>query len=408
MNLLEILRFAIRGISANKMRSGLTTLGILIGVGAVIILVAFGNGTSLQVQESINKLGTNTLTVRPGGTSFGSFTRGQQPATGSSTLTLADAEALVDDALAPDIKQVAPVVNASAECAYNGNTSTPGTFIGTWPAYFEASNSAVTSGTYFTNQDVVDSRRTIVIGQTTKDALFGDEAALNKTIRCGGVPFTVVGVLAEKGSSGFTDSDSIVIAPISAIQRSLTGYGSLSSITVQAISGDASTNAQDEVYAILDARHKVATATERDYSILNQTSLLEASSTTTDLFTALLAAVAAISLLVGGIGITNIMLVTVTERTREIGIRKAIGAPRAAILGQFLIEAVMLSLLGGVLGVGLGFLGTQFEIYGVKPVIVPSSVVLAFCVWGVLGLVFGGGPPRRAASLRPIEALRHE
>lgn len=406
MSIREILRMAIRGITANRMRSSLTTLGILIGVAAVILLVAFGNGTSVQVQQNISKLGTNSLTIMQGGGGFGRFTR--TSATTQKALTVADAEALVDKTLAPDIKQVAPIVSASATCSYNGNTSTPNSFLGTWPSYFEATNSAVSAGTYFTNADVIDARHTIVIGSTVASALFANESALNKTIRCGGVPFTVVGELKAKGTSGFSDSDSIVVAPLTIVQRSLAGYGGLRQITVEASSADATTPAQEEIYAILDARHKIKSSTSRDYQILNQTSLLQATSSTTGIFTTLLAAVAAISLLVGGIGITNIMLVTVTERTREIGIRKAIGAPRGAILGQFLVESVVLSVLGGLLGVAAGIIGSKFTIMGVTPVIVPGSVALAFGVCVLIGLFFGGYPASRAASLRPIEALRYE
>ncbi len=407
MNVLEIVRMAIRGLTANRMRSGLTTLGILIGVAAVILLVAFGNGTSVQVQSNISKLGTNSLTIFQGGGGFGGR-QSRATTTASKALTIADAEALLDPTLAPDVKQVAPIVDASATCSYNGNTSTPNSFLGTWPSYFEATNSPVDVGTYFTNSDVVDARHTVVIGTTVATALFGTASPVNQTIRCGGVPFTVVGVMKSKGSSGFTDSDSIVVAPISIVQRSLSGYGSLRQITVEAKSADATTPAQDEIYAILDPRHKITNANNRDYQILNQTSLLAATSSTTDIFTTLLAAVAAISLLVGGIGITNIMLVTVTERTREIGIRKAIGAPRGAILGQFLVESVVLSVLGGLLGVAAGVIGSKFTIMGVTPVIVPSSVALAFGVCVLIGLFFGGYPASRAASLPPIEALRYE
>ncbi len=406
MNAIEVLRMAMRGLTANRMRSALTTLGILIGVAAVILLVAFGNGTSIQVQQNINNLGTNSLTILQGGQSFGRFSRGA--ASTAKDLTIADTEALVNPTLAPDIKQVAPVVNASATCSYQGNTSTPNSFVGTWPSYFEVTNSPVASGTYFTNSDVVDARHTVVIGTTVATALFANASPLDKTIRCGGVPFTVVGVMKSKGSSGFQDADSIVIAPITIVQRSISGYGSLRQIVVEAKSADATTPAQDEIYAILDPRHKITSATNRDYQILNQTTLLAATSSTTSIFTTLLAAVAAISLLVGGIGITNIMLVTVTERTREIGIRKAIGAPRGAILAQFLVESVVLSTLGGALGVAVGIIGSHFTIMGVTPVIVPGSVALAFGVCVVIGLFFGGYPASRAASLRPIEALRYE
>jgi len=407
MNIFEIIRFAIRGLIANGLRSALTTLGILIGVGSVIVLTAVGNGSSKAISASIEKLGTNTITVQRGGGGFGPAARNRQGA--SKSLTVADTIALVDPVKAPHVKQAAPVANANGVTCTNGaESSSPSTFSGTWPAYFEASNTPVHVGTYFTNDDVTEGRRVAVVGKTTATELFGTESPISRVIQCGGIPFTVVGVADTKGSNGFQDGDSLLIAPITAVQRTLTGYQSLSSIIVQAKSAEVQDLAQNEIQAILDPRHRVKSDATRDYRLLNQASLLQTTSDTNQVFTVLLAAVAAISLLVGGIGITNIMLVTVVERTREIGIRKAIGAPRSAILGQFLIEATILSLLGGVLGVIAGFVGSHFTIVGVKPVIVPSSVFLAFGVSVLIGLFFGGYPASRAASLRPIEALRHE
>ena len=392
MNIFEIIRFAIRGLIANGLRSALTTLGILIGVGSVIVLTAVGNGSSKAISSSIEKLGTNTITVQRGGGGFGPSARNRQGAT--KPLTVADTIALVDPVKAPHVKQAAPVANASGVTCTNGaESSSPSIFSGTWPAYFEASNTPVHIGTYFTNDDVTEGRRVAVIGKTTATELFGTDSPISKVIQCGGIPFTVVGVADTKGSNGFQDGDSLLIAPVTAVQRTLTAVQDL---------------AQNEIQAILDPRHLVKSDATRDYRLLNQASLLQTTSDTNQVFTVLLAAVAAISLLVGGIGITNIMLVTVVERTREIGIRKAIGAPRSAILGQFLIEATILSLLGGVLGVIAGFVGSHFTIVGVKPVIVPSSVFLAFGVSVLIGLFFGGYPASRAASLRPIEALRHE
>ncbi|HEU5107234.1 MAG TPA: FtsX-like permease family protein, partial [Micromonosporaceae bacterium] len=240
------------------------------------------------------------------------------------------------------------------------------------------------------------------------ESLFGTADPVGQQVLVDSIQFTVIGVLAPKGTSGLQNADDSAVAPLTAVQNSVTGYGSLSQIAVQAVSADAISAAQAEVTAILNARHRITNASQSDFRILNPSQLLAARTETTQTFTVLLAAVAAISLLVGGIGVTNIMLVTVTERIREIRIRKAIGATRAAILGQFLAEATLLSLFGGLLGVAVGVIGSQFQVAGIDPVVVPSSILLAFAVSALIGLFFGSYPASRAASLRPIQALRHE
>jgi putative ABC transport system permease protein len=408
----EVLRFALRGLGANKLRSGLTTLGILIGVGAVILLVAVGNGSSVKIKNSITRLGAGSLTVSTStsGRSGGGF--GQQQSSGSSPrtqakkLTIQDAAALVDPVNAPSVESASPVVNASsATTTYEGTSHSISQFVGTYPGYFKAVNKTVASGASFTTAEVASGAKVVVIGQTVAEDLFGTVDPVGKKVSVNGTNFTVTGVLAAAGSSstGFQDADDVAIAPITAVQGTLTSYGSLSQIVVQAKTADLVDSAQAEVTAILNQRHGTA-----DFQVFNQASLQSAVADSSRTFTVLLGAVAAISLLVGGIGVTNIMLVTVTERTREIGIRKAIGAPKNAIMGQFIAEATVLSLVGGILGVLFGVLGSHFKIVGVQPVIVPSSIFLALGVSVAIGLFFGSYPANRAANLRPIEALRHQ
>ena len=343
----ENVAIAVRGISANRLRSALTMLGILIGVGSVILLVAVGTGSSAAVKKQLDSLGTNTLTVfRAGG--FGGPGGGNRNGTQSRQVTLgpADVRALQDPVNAPDITEVAPTVNASPTGTYAGNTYAPGRFVGTTANYAAITNNSVVEGSFFTTTDVDQHHKVVVLGQTVVTNLFGTGVnPVGSSVQFGNGTFRVIGVLKSKGTNGVQDQDDIAMAPITAVQ---------------------------------------------------------------DVLTVLLGAVAAISLLVGGIGVMNIMLVTVTERTREIGIRKAIGARRTDILGQFLIEAVLLSLIGGVAGVVAGVVGSRFRIVGIQPVVQLYSVGLAFGVALAVGLFFGIYPANRAASLRPIEALRYE
>jgi putative ABC transport system permease protein len=399
-----MLRFALGGLAANKVRSALTMLGVMIGVAAVIILLAVGNGSSQSVKDSIERLGTNALTV----TSGGGFGRGGATSSATKPLTVDDARALADPSAAPHVKSVAPEVTTSQTAVHDGVSHTVGQVVGTYPAYFEASNSRVDKGDYFSADDVLNSRKVAVIGSTTATDLFGTASPVGRQIVVGGTPFRVVGVLATKGGTGFQDPDDTVIAPLPTVQNAFTGFGSVNQILVEATSSGATTEAQNEITAVLTAAHGIKDPNSPDFRVSSQESLLSTQSDTNRTFTVLLGAVAAISLLVGGIGITNIMLVTVTERTREIGIRKALGAPRGVILGQFLAESTLLSLFGGGLGVAAGLIGSHFRIVGIKPVVIPESVWGAFAVAVAVGLFFGGYPANRAAGLRPIEALRHE
>ena len=403
----QMLRIAWSGITTNKLRSGLTILGMTIGVASVIVLIAVGNGSSKAVESRIQSLGTNVLIVMPGGGGFRLGARANS--TSGLLLTKADAQALKNPSLAPDVQSASPVVNAdSVKLVYGSSSYEPSSFVGTTPSYLSAHSYKIAEGSSFTGADVSQHKRVAVIGQTVVEALFSGVSPVGQNMKVNGSNFEVVGVLAKKGTSGVTNEDDVVMAPITTVQNTLTGAGPIDSITVQARSESSLNAAEAEVSTIIEERHKIKDTAEPGFNVLNQGSLLETSSSTSSVFTTLLGEVAAISLLVGGIGVMNIMLVSVTERTREIGIRKAVGARRSDILTQFLTEAVLVSLIGGFAGVLLGVVGSQFEIVGVHPEVATYSIFLAFGAAALSGLFFGTYPAARAASLRPIEALRFE
>ncbi len=405
MSFFEILRSAIRGITANKLRSALTLLGVLIGVASVILLLAVGNGSAQRVQSAIANLGTNTLTVRASG--------GGGSTTGSSTKTITRA---VGDQIASaglgHVKSVVPEVNTSLTVSSTTTSSTSVSIIGTTPDYFGGvSTSTVASGNSFTADDVTNGTRAAVIGSTLATTLFPTGSALGQQILIDGSPFDVVGILAAQSSTGFNDPNLVVVAPISRIQESFTGYGAVSTLAVEATDSNAVPAAEGEVTVMLNQLLGVSSSSStgtsnEPFTVTSASTLLATAETSAASFTVLLGAVAAISLLVGGIGVTNVMLVTVTERTREIGIRKALGATRGAILGQFLTEAATLTLLGGILGVIVAIVGAQFQINGTQPVILGYSIPLALGVSVAIGVFFGVYPAARAANMRPIQALR--
>ena len=407
MNPVDTFRIAWRGATANKLRSLLTILGVMIGVSAVIILLAVGTGSSKAVQDRINQLGTNTVTVL----SRGRFGRG--PATTgtqsqAASLTSRSVTAIEDPNQAPDVLSVSPVISTNQTMTFQAATYSA-SVVGTTPAYLSADDYTVAAGSSITTSDVTSRRRVALVGQTVVSNLFSTgQDPLGQTIQIGSASFQIVGVLGEKGTSGTTNQDSVVIAPYTAVQDELTGESaSFTELLVQAKSTKSLNNAAAEVESILAAQN-ATTVANLPFTVVNQGTLLSTAQSTSSTFTTLLGAVAAISLLVGGIGVMNIMLVTVTERTREIGIRKAVGAPKAAILAQFLFEAVLLSLVGGSAGVLIGIVGTQFKIEGVTPVIAGYSIPLAFGIAIAIGVFFGLYPANRASSLRPIDALRYE
>jgi putative ABC transport system permease protein len=406
---IEVLRVALSGVGANKLRSGLTILGLTIGVGSVILLIAVGTGSSAAVQSQIDALGSNVLLVSSTG-AVGGFGRGGSSGATADDLTVADADALTNRLTAPDVANASPVVNADdVTLTYNGTTYSPSTFVGTTPSYRAAHDDTVATGNWFTRAQDTAHDRVLVVGPTVVSELFAGADPVGDTVEVNGTNFQVIGVTAAKGSNGSTNEDDFVAAPLTAVQDTLTGYVPIDSITVQAKSGDQLNAAQSEVTDILDQRlPEVDGATSEPFGVVNQGSIVSASDSTSSVFTTLLGEVAAISLLVGGIGVMNIMLVSVTERTREIGIRKAVGARRSDILIQFLVEAVLVSVLGGAAGVLAGLIGSHFRIAGVRPVIAPWSVGMAFGASVLIGLFFGTYPAGRAASLRPIEALRFE
>ena len=404
MSPVQVLRFALAGLAANKLRSALTMLGILIGVGSVILVVAVGNGSSQSVQSAISSLGASSITVLHTEGSAAGSTSSTTAFAEPQNLTVQDAQAL---GAAQGVAAASPVVSTSETLSNAGTSDSDVSLTGTYPSYLASENDTLSAGAAFTMQQVNSARNVVILGSEAATDLFGTANPVGQSVLVAGTPFAVVGVLAAKGSSGLESADNTAIAPLTTVQDQLTGFGTLNDVVVQAKSATLVDTVEGEVTSILDERHH-ETATDEDFDVLSSSSILSTASSTSRTFTVLLGAIAAISLLVGGIGITNIMLVTVTERTREIGIRKAIGATPGVILAQFITEATLLSVIGGVLGVLAGVLGTRFQIVGVKPVLVGFSIPLALGFSVLIGLIFGGLPANRAAGMRPADALRYE
>jgi putative ABC transport system permease protein len=399
----ETIRVALGSIRANALRSGLTTLGIVIGTGAVITMVALGEGAQRQVQQQIENMGTNILTVRPG--------QGMFRGVASGTLRLEEDDALALRDQIGDRFEIAPEVESRLQVSYlRWNSSN--SVVGTWPSFFPLQSHELAYGRFFDEGEVQGRRRVAVLGSNVPDDL-GTPAGLlvGRNIQIRGIGFEVIGVLKEKGGAMWMQPDDQIFIPLStAMYRVMGGRDRLRSIYVAAPSPDELDPAWAEIDQVIRREHRILPTQEADFSIQQSSQMLETFNETTQTFALLLAGIAGVSLLVGGIGIMNIMLVSVTERTREIGIRKALGATRKTILFQFLIEALVLCVLGGILGVSAGYGSARLieQVYGSQTAVAPEAVAVALGFSAAIGLFFGIWPARRASILDPIDALRYE
>jgi putative ABC transport system permease protein len=405
MRILATLRMALRALRRNKLRSVLTTLGIIIGVGAVIAMVGVGNGAKAQVEAQIASLGQNVILIFAGNFSSGGVRSGWG---GAGTLTLTDAQAIQREI--PGVVAVSPEVRGGAQVgAGNQNWST--TVLGEAPEYFDIRQWPLVEGAVFTEQDVRSANKVAIIGKTVAMQLYGNDDAVGQVMRIKNVPFIIVGILTSKGLSVMgSDQDDIVIVPYTSGMKRIMGTTVLRTINVQGANINLLPSIQRQISELLRQRHRIIQGKDDDFTVRNQQEIADAATATTKVMTLLLGAIASVSLLVGGIGIMNIMLVSVTERTREIGIRMAVGAHGTDILLQFLIEAITLSSLGGIIGIILGLGGAKIlSAVAHWPTLVSvSSVVIAFLFSAAVGVFFGFYPARKASNLDPIDALRYE
>ena len=408
IELLMSLKIALRALRTNKMRSFLTMLGIIIGIGAVIAMVAIGSGASKIISEQIASIGSNILLVIPGSVTSGGLRMGS----GSTpTLTFDDAKAMKTEC--PAVAYAAPTVRGAAQVVY-GNMNWSTAVLGITPEYLAVREWPVTEGRNLTQSDVEGATKNCLIGQTVAENLFSSEDPVGKIIRIKKIPFVVVGILDRKGQSPQgTDQDDIIYVPLKTAQRKLFGSqfpNSVGSVLVQTASEQDLERAEEQVTALLNQRHRVGPGHDADFTVRNLTEILGVAEQSSKAMSLLLGAVASISLIVGGIGIMNIMLVSVTERTREIGIRMAIGAKERDIMLQFLTEAVLLTLIGGVFGMVVGVVGAKVvsSLFDWPTLISFQAIAMAIGFSGAVGIFFGFYPARKAASLNPIEALRYE
>lgn len=395
------------GLTINKLRTGLATLGIVIGIGSVIALVSLGQASQKAVQLQIQSLGSNLLTIIPGAQS-NSFVRGA--AGGATTLTYEDALAIQTSRQTSAVKNVSPEFSRRTQIT-TGRKNTNTQVLGVVPAYIQVRKVSTNFGSFISQRDVSLLARVAVLGPQAAADLFGEGGnPVGQSIRINNQLFKVIGVTLAKGGTGFQNQDDLIFVPLTTAQKQLFGANFVSSISVEAKSEDVMTQAQDQIGYLLLERHKLNDPSQADFTIFSQNDILGAASQVTGTFTALLSGIAAISLLVGGIGIMNIMLVTVTERTREIGLRKALGARKKVIVTQFLIESIILTFLGGIIGMFFG-IAVSFiisRLINLPFVLSFSSVLLAIGVSGAIGILFGWYPARKASNLQPIEALRYE
>jgi len=406
MDLIELLRECFSNLALNKLRTGLAILGIVIGIGSVIALVSIGQGSQKQVETQIQSLGANLLTVIPGGQNSGAV-RGASG--GGTSLTLEDALGILSSSQITTVKSVSPESSRRLQ-AVAGKNNTNTQVIGVYPLYAEIRKINLASGSFISQRDVDSLTKVAVLGATAASDLFGDSDPVGQNLRLNGQTFKIIGVAESKGGTGFNNADDAIYVPLSTAQKQLFGTNYLSTIAVEAKSKELMTQAQNEVGYYLLSRHHLSDPTNADFSIFSQNDILSAASQVTGTFTTLLSGIAAISLLVGGIGIMNIMFVTVTERTREIGLRKSLGAKKKLIITQFLFEAAILTFIGGVIGL---IFGVSVSFILSKTLSFPfavsfPSVFLAVGVSGIIGLVFGWYPAKKASDLPPIVALRYE